>query len=104
MGFGACSAALLIAAVGVKARTSEGAGRKEIEAFNNRYVELHLKMDTAGVLVPWAGEGGGVIPGGAARLGEEKIGGGGVNNLGQKAGYKKTVQEEGDPPIHECRL
>ncbi len=38
----------------MKARTTEEAGRKEIEAFNNRYVELHLKMDTAGILALWA--------------------------------------------------
>ena len=51
---GVCSGALLVAAVSMKARTTEEAGRKEIEAFNNRYVELHLKMDTAGILALWA--------------------------------------------------
>jgi len=51
---GVCVLALLLAAVSMKARTTEEAGRKEIEAFNNRYVELHLKMDTAGILALWA--------------------------------------------------
>jgi len=32
----------------MKARTTEEAGWKEIEAFNKRYVELPLKMDTSG--------------------------------------------------------
>ena len=47
---GACLVALLIVAVRMKARTAENAERKEIEAFNKRYLELHLKMDTAGIL------------------------------------------------------
>ena len=43
---GACCVASLLAVVRMKAVTAEDAGRKEIEAFNKRYVKLHLKMDT----------------------------------------------------------
>ena len=31
--------------------------REEIDAFNKRYVELHLKMDTAGIYGTWAEDG-----------------------------------------------
>jgi hypothetical protein len=55
--------ALLTGAVRMKARESEDAGRKEIEAFNRRYVELHLKMDTAGVLALWEEDGVDLMPG-----------------------------------------
>jgi hypothetical protein len=54
---GACFVVMLMAAMRMKAQMSEDAGRKEIEAFNKRYVELHLKMDTARVLALWAEDG-----------------------------------------------
>jgi hypothetical protein len=41
---GACFATVPIAAVRMKTRTTEDAGRKEIEAFNKRYVELYLTI------------------------------------------------------------
>src|SRR5216684_2581794 len=55
---GVCFVALLTAAVRVKARTTEDAGRKEIEAFNKRYVELNLKMEFHDIQVrgDWASE------------------------------------------------
>ena len=46
---GVCFVALSMAAQRMKARTTEDMGQKEIEAFNKRYVELHLKMDTPGI-------------------------------------------------------
>ena len=45
---GACFVALLMAAERMRAQAAEDAERKEIEAFNKRYVELPLKMDTSG--------------------------------------------------------
>jgi hypothetical protein len=53
---GVCFIALLTAAAQMKARTEEDTGRKEIEAFNKRYLELHLKMDTAGIFGVVGGE------------------------------------------------
>lgn len=46
-------AILLVWAVRMTAAPSGASGVGEIEAFNKRYVELHLKMDTAGVLALW---------------------------------------------------
>ncbi len=57
----------------MKARTAEDTGRKEIEAFNQRYVELHLKMDTAGILALWTEDGVDLMPGDAAMVGQKKI-------------------------------
>jgi len=70
---GACLVALLLAAGRMKGRTTEDAERKEIEAFNKRYVELHLKMDTAGILALWEEDGVDLMPGDAAMIGRKKI-------------------------------
>src|SRR5713101_5629097 len=69
----ACCVASLLAAVRMKARTAEDTGRKEIEAFNQRYVELHEKMDTAGILALWAEDGVDLMPGDEAMIGRKKI-------------------------------
>ena len=70
---GACCVASLLAAVRMKVRTAEDTGRKEIEAFNRRYVELHLKMATAGILALWTEDGVDLMPGDAAMVGQKKI-------------------------------
>ncbi|HYT24777.1 MAG TPA: hypothetical protein VEW05_31625 [Candidatus Polarisedimenticolia bacterium] len=57
----------------MKARTAEDAGQKEIEAFNKRCVELHLKMDTPGILALWAEDGVDLMPGNPAMIGRKKI-------------------------------
>jgi len=49
-----CFVVFLMAGVRIQARTTEDTGRKEIEAFNKRYVELHERMDTAAILALWA--------------------------------------------------
>jgi uncharacterized protein (TIGR02246 family) len=90
---GACCVALLMAAVGLRARTAEDAGRKEIEAFNNRYVELHLKMDTAGVLALWAEDGVDLMPGEAPMIGKNTIVAWVEDIVSKMPGYKVTKQE-----------
>ncbi len=70
---GTCFIALLLATGRMNARTAEDAKRKEIEAFNKRYVELHLKMDTAGILALWEEDGVDLMPGDAAMIGRKKI-------------------------------
>jgi len=66
-------ALVVIGAIRTGAAGSEGDGRKEIEAFNKRYVELHLKMDTAGVLALWAEDGVDLMPGEAPMIGKKTI-------------------------------
>ncbi len=94
--------ALLLAAVSMKARTTEEAGRKEIEAFNNRYVELHLKMDTAGILALWAEDGVDLMPGDAAMIGKKKIVAWVEDIVAKMPGYKVTKQEMEFHDIHVC--
>ena len=99
---GACFGASLMAAVGMKARSAEDAGRKEIEAFNKRYVELHLKMDTAGILALWAEDGVDLMPGDAAMIGRKKISAWVEDILAKMPGYKVMKQEMEFHDIHVC--
>jgi ketosteroid isomerase-like protein len=99
---GTCCAASLLAVAGMKARTAEDAGRKEIEAFNRRYVELHEKMDTPRILALWAEDGVDLMPGDAPMIGREKILAW-VEDIGAKMpGYKVMKQEMEFHDIHVC--
>src|SRR5260370_18955303 len=97
-----CLVALLMAAVGMKARTTEESGQKEIEAFNKRYVELHLKMDTAGILALWAEDGMDLMPGNAPMIGRKKISAWVEDILAKMPGYKVMKQEMEFHDIHVC--
>ena len=99
---GACLIALLLVAGRMKARTAEDAERKEIEAFNKRYVELHLKMDTAGILALWAEDGVDLMPGDAPMSGKKKITAWLEDILAKMPGYKVLKQEMEFHDIHVC--
>jgi uncharacterized protein (TIGR02246 family) len=99
---GVCLVAISMAAAGLTARTAEDAGRKEIEAFNKRYVELHLNMDTAGILALWEEDGVDLMPGEAALIGREKISTWVEDILGKMPGYKVMKQEMQFYNIHVC--
>jgi len=90
---GVCFVALLTAAVRVKARTTEDARRKEIEAFNKRYVELNLKMDTPGILTLWTEDGVDLMPGNAPMIGRKKIAAWVEDIVAKMPGFKVTKQE-----------
>jgi uncharacterized protein (TIGR02246 family) len=98
----ACFAALLMAALRMKARSTEDNGRREIDAFNKRYVELHLKMDTAGVLALWTEDGVDLMPGDAAMIGKKKIVAWVEDIVAKMPGYKVTKQEMEFHDIHAC--
>jgi uncharacterized protein (TIGR02246 family) len=99
---GVCLVAALVATVGMKARTTEEAERKEIEAFNKRYVELHLKMDTARILALWAEDGVDLMPGDAPMIGRKKISAWVEDIVAKMPGYKVTKQEMQFHDIHVC--
>ena len=99
---GACLIALLMAAAQMKARTEEDAGRKDIEAFNKRYVELHLKMDTAGILALWVEDGVNLMPGDAAMIGRKKISAWVEEIVAKMPGFKVMKQEMEFHDIHVC--
>jgi len=81
---------LLTAVITSRARTNP---RDEIEAFNKHYVELHLKMDTPGVLALWAEDGVDLMPGEAPIVGKKGITAWVENVLKQIAEYKVTKEE-----------
>ena len=99
---GAFCVGLLLVTTGMKARTAEDTGRKEIEAFNKRYVELHLKMDTPGILALWADDGVDLMPGDAAMIGRKKISAWVEDILAKMPGYKVMKQEMEFHDIHVC--
>jgi uncharacterized protein (TIGR02246 family) len=82
-----------LGAIRMMAAGSEGDGRKEIEAFNKRYVELHLKMDTEGVLALWAEDGVDLMPEEAPMIGKKTIVAWVEGIVSKMPGYKVTKQE-----------
>jgi uncharacterized protein (TIGR02246 family) len=98
---GACLT-LAVAGVAVGA-FGGGAGnaREEIDAFNKRYIELHLKMDTAGIYGTWAEDGVSLMPGEAPLIGKKAIVAWVENILSQMKGYK-VVKEEID--FHDIQI
>ncbi|MGB2670478.1 MAG: nuclear transport factor 2 family protein [Candidatus Acidiferrum sp.] len=67
--------------------------RGEIEAFNKRFVEMHAKMDTAGILATWAEDGVDLMPGQAPMIGKKAIVEWVQNIVAQMQDYK-VVKEE----------
>lgn len=67
--------------------------KDEINAFNKRYIELHLKMDSAGIYGTWAEDGVSLMPGEAPLIGKKAIVTWVENILSQMKGYK-VVKEE----------
>jgi len=102
MFLGVCFVGLSMAAVQMKARTAEDAGQKEIEAFNKRYVELYVKMDTPGILALWAEDGVDLMPGNAAMIGRKEISSWVEDILAKMPGYKVMKQEMEFHDIHVC--
>lgn len=83
--------------LGVRAAST----KDEIDAFNKRYVEMHLKMDTAGIFGSWAEDGVSLMPGEAPLIGKKAIVAWVENILSQMPGYK-VVKEEID--FHDIQI
>jgi uncharacterized protein (TIGR02246 family) len=89
---------------GMAAGTIAGGGasaKDEIDAFNKRYVEMHLKMDDAGIFATWAEDGVSLMPGEAPLIGKKAIVGWVQNILAKMPGYK-VVKEEID--FHDIQI
>jgi uncharacterized protein (TIGR02246 family) len=89
----------LVATVAFGARA--GSSREEIDAFNKRYVELHLKMDSSGIYATWAEDGVSLMPGEAPLIGKKAIVAWVENILSQMKGYR-VVKEEID--FHDIQV
>src|SRR5260370_34106791 len=99
---GTCFIALLLAAGRMKARTTEDAERKKIEAFNKRFVELHLKRDTEGISALWAESGVDLMPGHAPLIGRKKISAWREDTVSKMPEYKVTKQQMQFHDIQNC--
>jgi uncharacterized protein (TIGR02246 family) len=93
---------LVLAIAGSAARTGPRTSKDEIEAFNKRYVELHLKMDTPGILALWAEDGVDLMPGDAAMVGRKKISAWVEEIVTKMPGYKVIKQDMEFHDIHPC--
>src|SRR5260370_27737436 len=100
--FSVCFVVLLMAGVRMKAQPTEDVGQKEIEAFNKRYVELRLKMDTPGILALWAEDGVDLMPGNTPMIGRKNIAAWVEDIVAKMPGYKMTKQEMEFHDIHVC--
>jgi len=78
----ACTAALAVAFCGLAALDSDGKHaqgpvederRKEILAFNAKFLEAHLKMDTPAIVKMWAEDGVSLLPETAPMVGKPEI-------------------------------
>jgi uncharacterized protein (TIGR02246 family) len=88
--------ALVIVASWVAAAAFGGAAasaKDEVDRFNKRYVELHLNMNTAGILGTWADDGVSLMPGEAPLIGKKAIVTWVENILSQMPGYKVVKVE-----------
>jgi len=83
--------------LGVRAESA----KDEVDAFNKRYLEMHLKMDTAGIFGSWAEDGVSLMPGEAPLIGKKAIVAWVENILSQMPGYK-VVKEEID--FHDIQI
>jgi hypothetical protein len=94
---------VLLGWVAVRMMAAGGAtGAAEIEAFNKHYVELHLKMDTAGVLALWEEDGVDLMPGDAPMIGKKKIVAWVEDIVAKMPGYKVMKQEMEFHDIQVC--
>jgi uncharacterized protein (TIGR02246 family) len=95
---------LVVVAGGMAAGTIAGGGasaKDEIDAFNKRYVEMHLKMDDSGIFATWAEDGVSLMPGEAPLIGKKAIVAWVKNILAKMPGYK-VVKEEID--FHDIQI
>ncbi|MGB2621873.1 MAG: nuclear transport factor 2 family protein [Candidatus Acidiferrum sp.] len=94
--------ALAIVAGGVAMGTFGGgvSARDEIELFNKRYIEMHLKMDTEAILATWAEDGVDLMPGEAPMIGKKAIVAWVEKIVSQMQGYKVVTEEVEFHDIH----
>ena len=57
----------------MSARNTNADARSEIDAFNKKFLELHLKMDTPGIMAMWAEDGVDLMQGEAPIAGRKAI-------------------------------
>ena len=79
---------------------SGGSPKDEIEAFNKRYIEIHLNMDTQAIFATWAEEGVDLMPGMEPMIGKKAIVAWVEKIVSQMQGYKVVKEEVEFHDIH----
>lgn len=101
----AVAAGILLLGVGgvrMSARNSNADVRSEIDAFNRKFVELHSKMDTPGIMAMWAEDGVDLMQGEAPIVGRKTITAWVENTLAKNSGYKVAKEEMEFHDIQVC--
>ncbi len=92
---------LVIGGLAAAAFAGRAASAKdEIEAFNKRYIEMHLNMDTAGIFDTWADDGVDLMPGIEPLIGKKTIVAWVEKIVSQMQGYKVVKEEVEFHDIH----
>ena len=81
----------MLGAVRMLGTDRNGAGGEEIAAFNKKFVDLHLKMDTPAIMALWAEDGVDLMQGERPLVGRKNIDAWVTEILGKMPGYKVTV-------------
>jgi len=84
------------------ARNSNADARSEIDAFNKKFTELHLKMDTPAIMAMWAEDGVDLMQGEVPIAGRKTITAWVENVLSQNPGYKVTKEEMEFHDVQVC--
>lgn len=93
---------MMIGGLRMAADDSKDGGRKEIAAFNAKFVDLHLKMDTPGIMAMWAEDGVDLMQGEKPIVGRKTITAWIEDILSKMPGYKVTKEELEFHDIHVC--
>lgn len=104
-GMAAVAAGTLMVGLGglrMSARNSNADERSEIDAFNKKFTELHLKMDTPGIMAMWAEDGVDLMQGEAPIAGRKTITAWVDDILAKSPGYKVTKEEMEFHDIQVC--
>ena len=91
-----------LSAVGMSARAPKSDPRSEIDAFNKKFTELHLKMDTPGIMAMWAEDGVDLMQGEAPIVGRKTITAWVEDVLSKMPGYKVIKAEMEFHDIQVC--
>lgn len=105
IGMAALAAGVLLFGLGgtrIRARNFNADARSEIDAFNKKFVELHLKMDTPGTMAMWSEDGVDLMQGEAPMVGRKTINAWVEGILSKIQGYKVTKEEMEFHDIQVC--
>ncbi len=95
---------LAVGLLGIRMNASNRSSnaRSEIDTFNKRFTELHLKMDTPGIMAMWAEDSVDLMQGEAPIVGRKTITAWVENVLSKMPGYRVTKEEMEFHDIQVC--